>query len=120
MKPFRVAGYDADQFTWKLVAEFRTPAEAVTEFHVLKADRRFQFVAAARVVGLEIELLECDSPSAENLKSDREFVTTLANPFTPLPRRKKPPAVTTLVTCLSEPEVIGLYARLAQRGVIVG
>ncbi|MCE9560869.1 MAG: hypothetical protein K8U57_02330 [Planctomycetes bacterium] len=43
----------------------------------------------------------------------------LANRFTPLPRRKKPPAVTP-VTCLSEPEVIGLYARLAQRGVIVG
>ncbi|MCE9560871.1 MAG: hypothetical protein K8U57_02340 [Planctomycetes bacterium] len=119
MKPFRVAGYDADQFTWKLVAEFSTPAEAVAEFHALKADRRFQFVAAAKVIGMQVELLKCDAPNAGKLTSVRDFVCTLANPFTPLPRRKKRPAVTP-VTCLSEPEVIGLYTRLAQLGVIVG
>ncbi|MCE9560574.1 MAG: hypothetical protein K8U57_00835 [Planctomycetes bacterium] len=52
MKSFRVAGYNIDYFCWELVFEFGTPAEAVAEFHAMKADRQCQWVAAAKVVGL--------------------------------------------------------------------
>jgi hypothetical protein len=78
---YRVLAYDADGFTWSCVYAHGNRERARTAAFVAKQDRAFQWVALVLVRiavadgATEIELVECNAPSAERLLNVVEFRT---------------------------------------------